>query len=172
MKIYDRGFSMIEFLVYLCLFATISSVLMHFVVNTTLALQSQSVELQRTLHFLTAMDLVAHELACANAEKKQWLKADKNLLVWHSDLQKKDICICILDKKLVRIIGTYIPLQNVWSSKTINVITENIQDFTFNFEWESVQEQLNVITFSLTGILNNQKKYSTSRSIRLYNRYI
>lgn len=169
----NNGFFMIEFLVYLFLFSLISSFLMHFVVHATRCMRSQSTDLQRTLNFLTALDLVAHELEAADAEKKQWLKTDKSSLIWYSLPRQKDVCICVIDKKLTRIIGKYIPLQNVWSSKVTNVLTENVEDFTLDYEWDqSPHEQLSIINYSLTGFLTDKKKYRTSRSVAIKNRYL
>jgi type II secretory pathway component PulJ len=172
MKIYHNGFSMIEFLVYLCLFAAISIILMHFIVTSTLFVAKQSNELQHTLNFLTAMDLIAHELEHADAEKKQWVKIDAHSLIWHSEAREKDVGFMVIDKKLVRILGNYIPAQNVWNTKITNVIAENIHDFIINYDWDNAQQQLNFITYSLTGFLTPQKKYHVSRSVVLHNRYL
>lgn len=106
----QSGFFLIEFLIYLCLFSCISVFLMHFIVTSTFVLRSQSINMQRTMHFLTALDLMHREIVTnSSAAQERWLKTDKDCLIWHSQRQDKDCAFCLKDKKLVHIKGKYEP---------------------------------------------------------------
>jgi type II secretory pathway component PulJ len=168
-----KGFFLMEFLVYLSIFSCISILLMHFVVHTTLYVKTQNSELQHSLTFLTALDLATHELEKSGCEKKLWHKTDKDCVIWHSLAQKKDIGLSLIDKKLVRITGTYLPRENRWKSKTTNVIADSIKDFSLEYQWENdPEEHLVLIHCSITGIVDKKKDYTVFKSITMHNRYL
>lgn len=163
---------MVEFLVYLCVFSCISICLMQFIVNSVMQLRSYRVELNHTLHLLTALDLIAQEIAHAPALKTQWHATERNSIIWHSTVQNKDICLCIMDKKLVRIKGNYRPNSHTWKSKKTNVLVDNVEDFILDYQWGvQTHEQLNLITCSIVGFVNKNKLYTACRSIALHNGY-
>jgi type II secretory pathway component PulJ len=167
------GFFIIEFLVYLCLFSCLSILLMHFVVKSTFALRSHNTKMQRTLHLLTALDLMHHEfINKSSAPKGSWLKTDKDCVIWHSTQQDKDLAFCVKNKKLVRITGHYVPKKKSWSSKTTHLLVNNVEDFSLAYQWDGSGEQLDFITIGLTGMLPDKKNYTLSRSIAIYNRML
>lgn len=168
-----KGFFMIEFLIYLCIFSCISLFLMNFVVIITNGMKKERTELQRTLSFLTGLDLVIHELTTVKADKSSWIVAEPHCLIWHSLAQNNDRGICIIDNKLVCIQGHYKLHEKQWGTKVTNIIAHNIKSFVFEYCWEKDKnyEQLKEITCHLTGsLLKND--YKAHRTIVLENRYL
>lgn len=168
-KICFAGFSLIEFMVYLIAFSCIITVALHALVGITQKARSNSLNVHKTMQLFTALDCMAFELAQAPAAKNKWYKTENQECIWHSNLHKKDISYCCVDKKLVRIRGVYSMQKNSWLSKVSTTIVDALDSCLFDYEWSALplSNRLKSVQCDLVT-----KSCSTKRKICLNNGYI
>ena len=160
-----EGFSLIEFMVYLISFSCIITMALHSIVVVTQKARSSSASARHSMQLFTALDVIAFEIAQAPSAKNKWYKADPSLCIWHSNFHKKDIGFCLRDKKLLKISGVYSIQTNKWTSKVSNMLAENVDVCSFNYEWLA-PEQIKAVACHLSS-----KACSTTRKISLNNGY-
>lgn len=144
------GFSLIEFMIYLSAFALIISLSLHGIVIITQKALISGKKNQDVLQLLLAIDYLAFEVAQAPPNKNNWLKIEKNYCIWHSPVHKKDIGFCLINKKMVKITGTYSTLHNKWLSKVSNSLADNIDSCLFNCESKVIGQGEQIQYFSCT----------------------
>lgn len=131
---FKQGFSLVEFMVYLVGFSLVITLGMHTLITLTLKARSTGKQTIEALQLNAALDCIAFEFAQAPPSKRRWQSIEKDCCIWHSHKQKKDIGICLIDKKLVKIQGNYSPEAHRWRSKISNTLAENVKECSFEID--------------------------------------
>ena len=129
-----KGFSLIEFLVYLVASITICLLLCSWVVRAlhTNALISQKNNVQ--LSILTAFDCCVRDIICAPPTDNAWLKTEPHYILWH---QLDQVIGYQFDKQqIMRVAGRYNAATHSVYKKTRSRIAAQVTDCQYTLKKE------------------------------------
>ena len=158
------GVSLLEFLIYLMLFAFVAMSTSYLLVRANSMVFGQGATSNTMINLYVAHDLLARDLRTASAQKKQWKKITASALIWHA--AQKDIGWYQEKDTLIRVEGQYNAEKNVWHKKIKSVVAQPITQVAFNVQGNKVVE---CVAFVLKS-MRSGKEYLVENTVAIRNR--
>ena len=124
-----RGFMLMEFLIYLALFAVIMLALMGMVAQLWIPAMSHTKRQSCRIDLVTAYDCFIRDVKTAQAEKTSWKIISANAIVFTAG--DHDIGWTVKEGNLIRIEGTFNVKKATWQKATKSLIIKNIDKTIF-----------------------------------------
>lgn len=124
------GFTILELLIYLTLFALISTATIRFIVTLWQTCRDQEKKQASLIQLSAAHDLLMRDLQMAPAEKNKWKIRSGSALIWSQEATK-DIGWLNQNDSLVRIEGVYNAKKGVWQKKIKSLVLPSATKIQF-----------------------------------------
>jgi type II secretory pathway pseudopilin PulG len=164
----QQGFCMSELLLYLALFALLATLLMRFVVATTLHLRTSSRQADAIAGLYTAFDWLAHDIKKGPYEQSAW-HLDATKISWY--YQQERISWKVKEGRLLRTIRRYDPTQQSWKRAATHIALCNVAAIQLEPSSDSAHH-IDSITCTLEVMLPSGKRYTAKRCMALFDRVI
>ena len=130
---YEQAFSLIEVLVYLAISTMLFLFVFDFLSKTQSGVEKVNKNAETNVRAILAIDLLRRDFMCAGMRLADWdLKNKvfrKSILLNNSEIETKDICWHIKNKKLIRIEGVYNYVLQTWKKKIQSVAAYKAKEF-------------------------------------------
>ena len=161
------GFTLMELLVYLALFAFLAQLLFSSAAQIMTTMVSEDGVLLRSSNAVMTCDVLVRDLRRAGCARTDWKKITPHECIWHCPLKNKDIGWCVDNGRLLRMLGTYDAPQGAWTQRRRDVALHQAEEITF----EVVQEK-NLVRGAQVSITvrNGTKKLTLHQWVALRER--
>lgn len=147
MKFTVRGFSLIEFSVYLGLLSAIITISFVWLATLIGPVMKQQMNIDALVDLHIARDLIATDIRNGSNKATDWKNGTLNLL-WKTG--NSHVCWECRSGKLFRITGNHQQNKDRWIDKKQSVLAQGISQFSTHFD-ESLDGVLRVVTIKLSG---------------------
>ena len=162
----QKGFSLLEFLVYFLLLILFGTLLFHGAVSMHLQLTKAGRQGAAVLSLHAAADVLTRDLRTVPAEQTYWKKITDHELVWQTG---NTTCGWRIEKnQLCRYEGTYDGKKRQWSKRTKSVVADGVHTLAFQMHGGEHQQSIASISFVIEG----KNKSQVSSLVALRNRMV
>lgn len=146
MKKLQRGFSLIEFLIYFLITQVFLFISMHWSALQVLSIKNQMHTCMRSMGLYAAHDVLINEVRTIDTNK---IFTSDNFFVWrHSGV---DIGWELDENKLFRCEGIYDYDEHTWTSRRKNLVADSIKTFTAFVHYNSCKKPIGITTIISEG---------------------
>ncbi len=153
------GFTFIEVLIYLCLFAVIATASASWIAHLWTMFVNQSGKRTTLLNLYSAHDVIMRDARSAPQDPSKWKKRDTNFILWNCG--EKDIGFMVEKDSLMRVEGTFDGER--WQRVTKSVLIKPIEQVSFRVQENGtiISVQFSIVSKDLSvenTVFLNQRK--------------
>lgn len=128
------GFSLVEFLIYLCMIFLLGMILLQGAARMQTAFVSHSESVKLFMQLQSAQDALMRDLYSASSDVAAWKILSPEEIVFKNN--GDDIGWSVRDNALYRVAGTYDQQTKAWSRTTKSLIAMDIRECFFTMKYD------------------------------------
>lgn len=147
-----RGFTIFEFLTYIVLFTFLATSSVSWIVQLWGTFLRQSQSNSAIIGVYTAQDCILRDL---RALKNVYRFSNKEI-IFATD--QKDIAYSIKNSSLIRLEGTYDPIQNTWAHTIKSLIAKRVTHMEWIIQNEHIEFSITIDTHSIRNQIHRKNR--------------